>query len=203
MSLVRDTVWSRANKCFSFAFWDFKDPAHAKAALLNRKNHYLRGRRLVLQFASESATKRAGGRKGDGDKPRGPGGPGGARGAPRPRPARYFESAGGEDGEGEGHSQAHGGDDEGGYEAHSRGPTGPTDYKSEAAAAARIAAMVSGGGGGGDDSRGGYGGKPEKVDKRGKKWESTGRPRPGAALAMAQREKVGIVESAGTKVTFD
>lgn len=40
-------------------------------------------------------------------------------------------------------------------------------------------------------------------DQRGKKWEAAGRPRPGAALAMAKREKVGIVEATGTKVTFD
>lgn len=40
-------------------------------------------------------------------------------------------------------------------------------------------------------------------DKRGKKWESSGRPRPGAALAMAKRENVAIVEGAGQKITFD
>ncbi|WVO17509.1 hypothetical protein L204_105202 [Cryptococcus depauperatus] len=40
-------------------------------------------------------------------------------------------------------------------------------------------------------------------DKRGRKWEVSGRPRPGAALAMAKREQVGIVEATGTKVTFD
>jgi hypothetical protein len=42
-----------------------------------------------------------------------------------------------------------------------------------------------------------------KGDQRGKKWESAGRPRPGAALAMAKREKVGIVEGQGSKITFD
>jgi hypothetical protein len=42
-----------------------------------------------------------------------------------------------------------------------------------------------------------------KGDQRGKKWESAGRPRPGAALAMAKREKVGIVEAQGSKITFD
>lgn len=40
-------------------------------------------------------------------------------------------------------------------------------------------------------------------DKRGKKWETSGRPRPGAALAMAKRENVAIVEGAGQKITFD
>ena len=44
-----------------------------------------------------------------------------------------------------------------------------------------------------------------KGDKRGKKWEATGRPRPGAALAMAKREKVSIVTGGqqGNKITFD
>jgi hypothetical protein len=36
----------------------------------------------------------------------------------------------------------------------------------------------------------------------GKKWEVAGRPRPGAALAMAKRENVSIVESQGKKITF-
>lgn len=40
-------------------------------------------------------------------------------------------------------------------------------------------------------------------DRRGKKWETSGRPRPGAALAMAKRENVAIVEGAGQKITFD
>lgn len=45
--------------------------------------------------------------------------------------------------------------------------------------------------------------RPAKTDTRGKKWEATGRPRPGAALAMAKREKVGIVEGEGQKIVFD
>lgn len=43
----------------------------------------------------------------------------------------------------------------------------------------------------------------EKRDTRGKKWESAGRTAPGAALAAAKREKVGIVEGTGSKITFD
>ncbi|KAK1923126.1 RNA-binding protein rnp24 [Papiliotrema laurentii] len=42
-----------------------------------------------------------------------------------------------------------------------------------------------------------------KKDQRGKRWEATGRPRPGAALAMAKREKVGIVKAEGAKIVFD
>jgi hypothetical protein len=55
---------------------------------------------------------------------------------------------------------------------------------------------------GAEDTPQAAGGK--KGDQRGKKWEATGRPRPGAALAMAKREKVGIVEGGGgQKITFD
>lgn len=164
-----------------FAFWDFKSPVHARAALMNKKNHFLRGIKLTLQYASQEATKRAGGKRN-----------GGAKSDPhkrerQARAPRYFENNG--DGE-----------QDGGYEARSAATPAQTDFKSEAAAQARIAAMVAGGGGGDDEPRR----EPsDKRDKRGKKWESTGRPRPGAALAMAKREKVGIVESAGTKVTFD
>ena len=45
----------------------------------------------------------------------------------------------------------------------------------------------------------------EKKDTRGRKWEVSGRPRPGAALAMAKRENVAIVSGGvtGKKITFD
>jgi hypothetical protein len=157
-----------------FAFWDFKSPVHARAALMNKKNHFLRGIKLTLQYASQEATKRAGGKRnrgGDGERP--------AKFQRRERPQRYFE------GNGDAESAP----------APASAPA-QTDFKSEAAAQARIAAMVSGEGGGGEE-------RSDKRDKRGKKWESTGRPRPGAALMMAKREKVGIVESAGSKITFD
>lgn len=113
---------------------------------MNRKNHFLRGQKLNVQFASESATSRAGRGKakaaGGGKKIR----PG--KEERNRQKARYFTTEG------------------------------------EGAAGEGAAAAPSG-------------------DKRGKKWEATGRPRPGAALAMAQREKVGIVESQGNKITFD
>jgi hypothetical protein len=42
----------------------------------------------------------------------------------------------------------------------------------------------------------------EKKDPRGKKWETAGRPKPGAALMMAKRESVAIVAGQGKKITF-
>lgn len=37
---------------------------------------------------------------------------------------------------------------------------------------------------------------------KGQKWKQTGRPRPGAALAMAKRENIAIVEGQGKKIVF-
>ena len=68
------------------------------------------------------------------------------------------------------------------------------------------------GGGAGAGAEGGYGQKADrneegtegvKKDTRGKKWETAGRAAPGAALAAAKREKVGIVEGTGSKIVFD
>lgn len=148
---------------------------------MNKKNHFLRGIKLTLQYASQEATKRAGGkRKHDGKT--------GNRPMKRERLARAHPPVEGR------------GAQDGGYEQRSAVPA-QTDFRSESAAQARIAAMVSGGGDDGGEERRHE--PSDKRDKRGKKWESTGRPRPGAALAMAKRENVGIVESAGSKITFD
>lgn len=146
---TRVAQFEDTGRCKGFAFWDFKSSAHAKAALMNRRNHFLRGQKLNVQFASESATSRAGrGKKaaaGGGKKVR----PGKAE---RDRQkGRYFTNGGEGAGEGQGEGET----------------------------------------------------REKKGDVRGKKWEASGRPRPGAALAMAQREKVGIVESQGNKITFD
>jgi len=68
---------------------------------------------------------------------------------------------------------------------------------------------AAGGGAGGER---GYGERADrnqegtegvKKDTRGKKWETAGRAAPGAALAAAKREKVGIVEGTGSKIVFD
>lgn len=42
----------------------------------------------------------------------------------------------------------------------------------------------------------------EKKEARGKKWETAGRPKPGAALMAAKRESVAIVAGQGKKITF-
>ena len=73
---------------------------------------------------------------------------------------------------------------------------------------AALARQVLGAGGYGngrdDDGAGGAEERPKRTgDKRGKKWETSGRPRPGAALAMAKRENVAIVAPQGQKISFD
>lgn len=70
------------------------------------------------------------------------------------------------------------------------------------------AAAAAGGGGGGDRKRSAEGGAAGGDERRARpakmaKWEQSGRQAPGAALAMAKRAATGIVESKGTKVTFD
>ncbi|OCF33678.1 RNA-binding protein rnp24 [Kwoniella heveanensis BCC8398] len=143
---VRLGAFEDTGRCKGFAFLDFLSSRHAKSALANRKNHFYGGRKLTVEFASEAAAQRSGGRS----KPR--------TDAP-PKPRKFYSAP---DGDGEG----------------------------ETGAAAGV---------GGE----GEGEEPKRNDKRGKKWEVTGRPRPGAALAMAKRENVAIVEGAGKKITFD
>lgn len=70
------------------------------------------------------------------------------------------------------------------------------------------AAAAAAGGGGGDRKRSAEGGAAGGDERRARpakmaKWEQSGRQAPGAALAMAKRAATGIVESKGTKVTFD
>ncbi|WVF68213.1 hypothetical protein IAT40_002978 [Kwoniella sp. CBS 6097] len=142
---VRLGAFEDTGRCKGFAFLDFLSARHAKSALANRKNHYYGGRKLTVEFASEAAAQRSGGRS----KPR----------TDAPKPRKFYNAPDGED-------------------------------AGDAAAAAGL-----GGEGQADE--------PKRNDKRGKKWEVTGRPRPGAALAMAKRENVAIVEGAGKKITFD
>ncbi|WVW80793.1 hypothetical protein I302_102780 [Kwoniella bestiolae CBS 10118] len=139
---VRLGAFEDTGRCKGFAFLDFISTRHAKVALANRKNHYFNGRRLTVEFASEEAAKRSGGRskpKIGGDKPK-----------------KFYEST---------------------------PASGETLTEQDGIA---------------EDAP-----SEKKNDKRGKKWEVTGRPRPGAALAMAKRENVGIVEGEGKKITFD
>lgn len=74
-----------------------------------------------------------------------------------------------------------------------------------AVAAAAEHATSDGGAGAGDRKRSApaEGGERRARPAKLAKWEQSGRQAPGAALAMAKRENVGIVESQGKKVVFD
>ncbi|WVQ95640.1 hypothetical protein IAU59_002738 [Kwoniella sp. CBS 9459] len=151
---VRLGAFEDTGRCKGFAFLDFLSSRHAKSALANRKNHYYGGRKLTVEFASEAAAQRSGGRS----KPR----------IDAPKPRKFYNA-----------------------------PDADAGADGEAADAG------AGAGPGGAGRGAGEGDEPKRNDKRGKKWEVTGRPRPGAALAMAKRENVAIVEGAGQKITFD
>jgi hypothetical protein len=47
-----------SNYCCSFAFVDFATTEHATSVLVNPKNHFLNGRKLVLEYAGADAVRR-------------------------------------------------------------------------------------------------------------------------------------------------
>ncbi|KAJ9110064.1 hypothetical protein QFC19_001734 [Naganishia cerealis] len=136
---VRMPLFEDSGRCKGFAFLDFKSVEQATLALANRRNHFLYNRKLKMQYASESSTKRslpAAQR----NRPPAEEGEEGAAAPSRPS-GRYFDKSAPAEGE-------------------------------------------------------------EKKEARGKKWETAGRPKPGAALMMAKRESVAIVAGQGKKITF-
>lgn len=177
---VRLGAFEDTGRCKGFAFLDFYSPAQATKILANRKIRFFSGRRLQLEYASEEATKRSGG--GSREK--------------RPRT--------------QGVEQREDGDDVRPKRSRNNGAVKAKESGAQESAEglgeleiARIAVAQSFDGTSNThaadrDAR-------PKGDKRGKKWEATGRPRPGAALAMAKREKVSIVTGGqqGNKITFD
>lgn len=171
----------------SWAFVDFHLPAQATRALLNLHNHQLNGRKLNVEYASAEAVRRGAVGTKSGGGGRGNAGPRRRGGAPR------------EDGQ-------EGGEDEFAERGKKRRERDwdDTDVKALAAQAGADA---------------GYDGpppharrepKPVRDDARkGRRADGGGgggggkRPKPGAALAMAQRASEGIVQSTGKKITFD
>ncbi|ORX40994.1 hypothetical protein BD324DRAFT_678396 [Kockovaella imperatae] len=174
---VRLGAFEDSGRCKGFAFLDFHTVDQATAVLINRKNYTLVGRSLLLQYASEDAARRAGS---------------GPKGHTKRAPRTERAIAQGDR-----------------PPPHARPPRPVSTPKSSfidiqprprpVVVEAESRPMTEG-----PDT---YVDRPErserKNDKRGKKWEATGRPKPGAALAMAKREKVGIVEAKGEKITFD
>ena len=151
---------------------DFTTVEHATAALTNTKNHFLGGRKLVVEYASPEAVRRGGA-------------------GPRERPEKKKVTEGDADAEIK-PSQRRGDrvrptrkrkaeDDDAAEEADATRPTkrsraGTTDDAGDASRRR--------------DSRQQRDGKPKT------------RARPGAALASAKRETMSIVPSQGKKIVF-
>lgn len=148
------------------------------AALINPRNHQLDGRKLVVEFASADAVRRGGGvvaasKKGGKETTNTDEGGGNKRRRPDERP--QF----GEQGEG--------------GQARSRPPKrSRTDLPRDTETQAEYDQPV-----------------PERKTERERRPGPPGgkvtgkRLKPGAALANAPREKVGIVKSEGKKIVFD
>ncbi|ETW84032.1 hypothetical protein HETIRDRAFT_444047 [Heterobasidion irregulare TC 32-1] len=58
---IRMGTFEDSGLCKGFAFVDFTSIEHATAALVNPQNHYLNGRKLVVEYASADAVRRGGG----------------------------------------------------------------------------------------------------------------------------------------------
>jgi len=84
---VRLGTFEDTGKCKGWAFVDFTNTEHATSALINTKNHFLDGRKLVVEYASPDAVRRGGGPGHTRDKkPRGE-----KDGAKEQRPRRRVE----------------------------------------------------------------------------------------------------------------
>ncbi|CCL99407.1 uncharacterized protein FIBRA_01425 [Fibroporia radiculosa] len=57
---VRLGTFEDSGKCKGWAFIDFTTVEHATSALINPKNHFLDGRKLVVEYASPDAVRRGG-----------------------------------------------------------------------------------------------------------------------------------------------
>ncbi|KAH8113327.1 RNA-binding domain-containing protein [Phellopilus nigrolimitatus] len=141
--------------------------AHATATLTNTRNHFLDGRKLVVEYASPDAARRGGHRE------KGAGWAAEGRRSPRKKYAKRED-----------------GDEE------SKGGRLPRRKRED---------QQDGGG----ENAGGDGEEadvPRADGKRTRSDDKSTRPskrtKPGAALALAQREKYAIVPSEGTRLTF-
>ncbi|KAF8530906.1 hypothetical protein JB92DRAFT_2854255 [Gautieria morchelliformis] len=156
---VRMGTFEDSGLCKGWAFVDFFNTEDATTVLLDTRNHYLDGRKLVLEYASAEAVRRGGG-----------------PGAREHRDKTHY----------------------------SKGDTAKTanrvrgERKTEGLAPIQPEEA---------ETLGGQGGPPQKKTKTfdGKERERGGkgkRAKPGAALALAKREKVAIVPSSGKKTIF-
>ncbi|PWN48834.1 hypothetical protein IE53DRAFT_306582, partial [Violaceomyces palustris] len=154
---VRMGTFEDTGKCKGFAFIDFHTPAHATRTLIDPRNSYLDGRKLILQFAGADAVR---------------------RGAPKGSAAASSQ-----------HSKPRSTD---APAPGSFDPNAPLPKKHKETQEERRArrAMVNGGSDPRQRQRGSADVRPPRREK------------PGAALANAKRESLGIVASQGNKISF-
>lgn len=186
---VRVGTFEDSGNCKGFAFLDFLTPRHATLALSKKGNRIFRGRQLVLQYASAEATKRGTSKHMTGP-PKTKGAKGEQKGVQSERVKRFAgRSAWTKRDAARDTDRATAGEGAAAAAVENRSTN-------DSAIASQIVGKL-------DDATAGKQERGPRGDgKRGKKWEASGRPRPGAALAMAKREKVGIVESQGKKIVF-
>jgi RNA recognition motif-containing protein len=167
-----------------FAFLDFLSPAQATAALLNRGNKYYTNRKLILQVSSSSPPSSLHSSHPFSFSSY-------RRSVPIVAPFLSLRSRTDPQYASEGATKRSG-------TGRALGlPGSGGEKRFDDARPPRPARTFNKAEGvdGGEDG--------EHKDTRGKKWEASGRTAPGAALAAAKREKVGIVEGTGSKITFD
>lgn len=156
-------------KCKGFAFLDFVTPQDATNALTNPRNYMLKGRKLVLEFASPDAVRRGG----NGPRP------------PKTDSGKKDTESRRKDSSGGGHAQRKG--------PHPSRDADSVPDEGKGYGEKREKGVVDG-----DEVQE----RPHKRTRDGKDSSHHRRPKPGAALALAQREKIAIVPSEGKKIKF-
>jgi len=166
---IRMGTFEDTGKCKGFAFLDFVSPQDATNALTNPRNYTLKGRKLVLEFASPDAVR---------------------RGGMGPRPPKHDS--------GKKDTESRRSDNSGANYPQRKGPHPsrkidivPGEGKDDGERGAKSTVE-------GDEAQE----RPHKRMRDGKDISHHRRPKPGAALALAQREKVAIVPSEGKKIRF-
>ncbi|EJD00946.1 RNA-binding domain-containing protein [Fomitiporia mediterranea MF3/22] len=177
---VRMGTFEDSGMCKGFAFVDFTSTQHATSALTNPRNHFLDGRALVVEYASPDAARRGGYRE-------------------KSNPNSVF---------GKKKAPKRGGENKYGVKKKEKRKREAAENEDENV----------------DEDREGVRDETARIEdppvpkakhqrtttdnKEDRKWNSkmkskpTKRPKPGAALALAQREKYAIVPSEGTRLKF-
>lgn len=165
---------------YRFAFVDFASTEHAESALINPKNHHLNGRALKVEFASANAISRGASKpkpdpnsQPDANKGRF------SRDSRPPRRPSTYEGGDGDKGRGEYKGKR---DSSFRDKPEFKERSGDAEVKHDAAPPAEGGEHI---------------GHDRVINRKDKGPRS--RPKPGAALALAQRQSAAIVPNSGSK----